>query len=185
MNEPTLLQESLNFFKSELGRGFLSFLNSIFGAGLGAAFYILIRTQKYLVNRSFDPKYNNVYLARFATGVVSGFLLSIFIKDHLPGGNLAKLTPGMIAILGGFSAEAVEQILQRMVEVLVTFVRGDGAAQAKAELTATKTKLAEDQSKKDSAVREKLADLKNIASADPTNSTKVAQAVADIQSLLK
>ena len=151
--------------------GAKSFWSAIFGAGLGAAFYILIKTQKYLVNRSFDPKYNNVYLARFATGVVSGYILFIFVQSYPLKGPLAELGPGMIAILGGFSAEAVEQILRRMVEVLVTFVRGDGSAQAKAEL-ATK------QTKRDSAVRDKLAELK----ADPA---KLTQTVADIYSLLK
>jgi hypothetical protein len=111
--------------------------NALFGAGLGAAFYILIKTHKYLVQRTFDPRYNNAYLTRFVTGVLAGFILSLVIDYILvtdePGGaaSFIIVMPGVVAILGGFSAEAVEQILQRMVEILLTAVRGDGAAKAK------------------------------------------------------
>ena len=42
----------------------------------------------------------------------------------------------MLALLGGFSARAVELILQRLVEVLLAAVRGDGSDDARARLAA-------------------------------------------------
>src|SRR5260370_16693121 len=77
-------------------------VNAFFGAGLGASFYILLNTQSYLVNRSFDPKYNAVYAARFITGLVAGVILATALGPVLP--NQLKSTkyglpPGILALL--------------------------------------------------------------------------------------
>jgi hypothetical protein len=107
-------------------------LQAVFGAGLGAAFYILVRTYKYLADRSFDPKYTSAYLCRLATGILAGFILAqVSVVFSTEGTNWAKVGPSVIALLGGFSTEAVEQILQRMVEMLLALVKGDGTADAK------------------------------------------------------
>jgi hypothetical protein len=120
-------------------------LNAFFGAGLGAAFYILLSTKDYLVSRSYDPKYNPVYVARFTTGLVAGVILATALGPMLVTAIGSKsefsLTPGILAILGGFAAEAVQQILQRLVDVLVTLVRGDGSAEAQAKSQADRVKL--------------------------------------------
>ena len=112
-------------------------LNAFAGASLGASFYVLLRTQPYLANRTFDPKYNAVYATRFITGVIAGVILATAIRPALAssiGGAGGTLTPGVLAILGGYAAEAVEQILQRLVEVLLTAVRGDGSGLIEARL---------------------------------------------------
>lgn len=114
-------------------------LNAFFGAGLGAAFYILLNTQSYLITRSFDPKYNAVYAARFITGLIGGVILATalgpMLKSAVESNSHYPLSPGILAILGGYAAEAVQQILQRLVEVLLAAVRGDGSAQAQAKAT--------------------------------------------------
>ena len=46
-----------------------------------------------------------------------------------------------MAILGGYAAEAVQQILQRLVEIVLTAVRGDGAAQIQTKVAAAQTQL--------------------------------------------
>jgi hypothetical protein len=121
-------------------------LNAFFGAGLGAAFYILLSTQPYLANRSFDPKYNAIYTARFITGVIAGVILAIALRPFVTGvmekGSQFAITPGILAILGGYAAEAVQQILQRLVEIILTAVRGDGSAQAQAKAAAAQTQQA-------------------------------------------
>jgi hypothetical protein len=117
--------------------------NAAFGAGLGAAFYILLSTQPYLTNRSFDPKYNAIYFCRFITGLIGGIILSIalgpLIAQRLGENGPYPITPGILAILGGYAAEAVQQILQRLVEVMLTAVRGDGSTQAQAKAAAAQT----------------------------------------------
>lgn len=121
-------------------------LNAFFGAGLGAAFYILLSTQPYLASRSFDPKYNAIYTARFITGVIAGVILATALRPFVTGtmekGSQFAITPGILAILGGYAAEAVQQVLQRLVEVMLTAVRGDGSAQAQAKAAAAQTQQA-------------------------------------------
>lgn len=119
-------------------------LSAMLGAALGAFFYMLIKLQPFLENRSFDPKYNSAHLARFVTGVIAGVILayvtaSIFTPSSNPttlNDALKSLSPAIVGILGGFSAEAVQLILQRLVEVLVSLVRGDSSNQVEAKLTA-------------------------------------------------
>ena len=115
-------------------------VNAFFGAVLGASFYVLVKTQPYLANRSYDPKYNASYISRFFTGIIGGLILAIAFGPFLAGKLGAELnqslSPGVLALLGGFSARAVELILQRLVEVLLAAVRGDGSDDARARLAA-------------------------------------------------
>jgi hypothetical protein len=153
-------------------------LNAFCGAGLGASFYVLLNTQAYLVNRSFDPKYNAVYAARFITGVIAGVILAtalgpVLQKQLEATATKYPLTPGILAILGGYAAEVVQEILQRLVEVLLTLVRGDGSAQAQAKATAA-------QADKNAEVRSKLADLEK-----ETDDKKRKQILSDLHAVLK
>ncbi|MCK9687039.1 hypothetical protein [Scleromatobacter humisilvae] len=137
----------------ETSASFWTSLNAFFGAVLGASFYVLVKTQPYLATRSYDPKYNASYISRFFTGVIGGLILSIalgpFISGKLGTQLDQSLSPGVIALLGGFSARAVELILQRLVEVLMAAVRGDGSEDAKARLAAASAA-------KDNAVKKSL-----------------------------
>ncbi len=124
---------------------FWASINAFFGAALGASFYVLVKTQPFLANRSYDPKYNASYISRFFTGVIGGMILAIalgpLLQMQLEGALGQALSPGVVAMLGGFSARAVELILQRFVEVLLAAVRGDGSDDAKNRLaTATAAK---------------------------------------------
>src|SRR4051812_22227262 len=96
---------------------FLPTLNAIFGACLGASFYVLLDTQPFLINRSYDPKYNAVYAARLITGIIAGVILAValgpWISKQLEHGSEAAITPGILAIIGGYAAQAVQKILER------------------------------------------------------------------------
>jgi acylphosphatase len=130
--------------------------SAISGALIGSFFYTLMKLQPYLENRTFDPKYNSAYLARLVTGIVAGVILAYFLKDWLYASSLSNslknLSTGSIGILGGFSAEAVEELLQRVKDVLLSLVRGDNSAQIQAKANAQQNaKLAD--------VRDKLGDI--------------------------
>ncbi|WP_116117888.1 hypothetical protein [Paraburkholderia sp. BL6669N2] len=114
-----------------LSPGALSMLQTFSGAVLGASFYVLLRAQPYLVNRSYDPKYNAMYISRLITGVVAGIILSIGLQEAIGHSN-AAFTPGALAILGGYAAEAVEVILKRLVDVLLAIFQGAPTEQPKA-----------------------------------------------------
>ena len=133
-------------FWNELFNGIWTLINAISGAGLGASFYVLLKTHPYLVNRSFDPQYNAAYITRFITGVIGGVILAIAIGptlgERFGGGAGTTLTPGVLAILGGYAAEAVETILQRLVDVLLAIFRGDGSLQVQAKAAVEKAEKA-------------------------------------------
>jgi Na+-transporting NADH:ubiquinone oxidoreductase subunit NqrC len=149
----------------------------IAGAGLGACFYILMKLQPYLENRSFDPKYNSAYITRFVIGMVAGVILAnvsayIFHPVQNPQtitDSIKSFSPAVVGILGGFSSEAVQQILQRLVEVLLSLVRGDNSAQVEAKLNSQ-------QSAKFINVRDKLDGLEK-AKSDPDKFQKEMDAV--------
>lgn len=116
-------------------------MNLTFSAGLGAFFYSLYNANKYIINRTFDPKYIPYYLNRIIIGVIAGFILANIIFPGASQSGSIKWNESTIALLGGFSAEAVMKILSRMVAMLITLVEGDTkdylnnkAAEQKAEL---------------------------------------------------
>lgn len=119
-------------------------LNWTFAAALGAVFYVLFTVHGYVKDRTFDPRYNSLYVIRFCLGVLAGLILAIVLENWLLSNNTANTNStngfdirsvgaAVIALLGGFSAEAVYQILQRMVEILLAAVRGDDSGSAKAK----------------------------------------------------
>lgn len=100
-------------------------------AGLGSGFYGLYTAHKYIVNRTFNPKYNQIYVVRYVLGLTSGSILGYFGTSLLNGGGQStvdpkQLGPPVLALVGGYAAEAVSQILQRIADTLVTIVRGSG-----------------------------------------------------------
>lgn len=112
------------------------FIFLLSAAGLGASFSALFRVNKYIAQGTFDPTYETSYWIRFLVGLISGLILTqIFSFDYMEdalgqeGGmqdqsarNAAKVT---LALLGGFSADLVFNILNRMVETVLSFVLPD------------------------------------------------------------
>ncbi len=148
--------------------GWVVQVNYLCAALLGAAFSALFTASPYIRDRTFDPRYVLVYVLRMVLGVIAGLILAnlgggLFRSDAL----IAKLGTGIIGLLGGYSAEAVRSILDRLVEVLVAAVEGKD-----------KTKLKE----KELELSADLLDVAQIAAADP----QTPQAVRDtLDRLLK
>lgn len=102
----------------------------IAAAILGITFQSLYSANKYLKTSTYNPRHNQGYIINYALGIFSGTILGLFGQEFLTTnmtgeipGNL-KMTPHLLALIGGYSAEAVAQILQRVSETLVTVVRG-------------------------------------------------------------
>ncbi|HEX8106594.1 MAG TPA: hypothetical protein VF516_02650 [Kofleriaceae bacterium] len=96
---------------------------------LGASFYNLFTAYKYILDRTFDPQYKTIYAVRYVLGVVSGFVLANF-GDQLGLSKVNGLSIGgpLAALIGGYSSDAVNQILLRVSEILSAVVKGSGAA---------------------------------------------------------
>ena len=54
--------------------------------------------------------------------------------------TLRSIGPALAALVGGFSVEAVFQVLQRVVDVLLAAVRGDNSEATKAKVSQTAQK---------------------------------------------
>ena len=155
------------------------FSNWVFGSALGASFYVLTKAQPYLQNRSYDPKYNNTYICRFVIGMVSGVILALISNAIVPAGKnelITKLGPGVIAIIGGYSAEAVQLILQRLADIITATVRGDSSNEIKAKLTL-------DHSTKINDARGKVANVRALQATNDHAGAK--RALDDLENTLK
>lgn len=98
----------------------------IFSAsGLGSGFYTLITVRKYLIDRTYSPRYNPTYIIRFIIGITAGTILALMIEpDSITFANDQKIGIGIIAIVGGFSADVVAIILKRIADVLKITLTG-------------------------------------------------------------
>ena len=97
----------------------------ISSAGLGASFAALFQANHYIVNGTFDPKYESSYWIRFFLGIIAGMLLAELIPMGGEGESFGKPT---LAMLGGFSAALVYSLLNRMVEMVEAMFAPDQSA---------------------------------------------------------
>lgn len=135
--------------------------HSLFAAMLGAAFYLLYTANRYVVLRTFDRAYTTHYIVRFVLGIVAGVILANFgeyvLNQKMPAGPseaALTLTQTLLALIGGYSADAVNAIFTRVAETLTTLVRGD-AAQAVREEARVEVKKAQ------AAAKEQVVEIKH------------------------
>ncbi|MCP4131492.1 MAG: hypothetical protein GY754_10985 [bacterium] len=151
------------FLTLEVEVSLLQQVDLVLSAGIGASFYELFTANKYVVNRTFDPKYSTVYWSRFILGIIAGFILANFLADSIvPNSDsslLKKLSPSLLALLGGYASDAVNKILQRLVDMLVTLVRGSGKELAEVAKHETKSKVEEAYTKKELAIAQSLSKI--------------------------
>lgn len=119
----------------------LAFLLSC--ASVGASFYALFKMNSYINQGTFDMKYSATYWSRFVLGLVAGVLLSelfvvfinpeestrqIMAKEGLNESAMVNsinyLLKPILAILGGFSANLVYRILNRLIEAVESIFKG-------------------------------------------------------------
>ena len=126
-------------------------------AVLGASFYSLFTAHKYILARTFDPQYQTLYVIRFVLGVVSGIVLAHFGKKLIPQNS--DLGGSLFGLIGGYSSEAVNQILLRVSDTLVTAVKGSGEDQSRSkeqELKSTRLQAAAEKDAERAALSDEL-----------------------------
>lgn len=88
-------------------------------ASLGATFSSLFKANRYIINNTYDPKFEASYWIVYVLGIIAGIMLAVIIP--IPNESATKslqmtvASRPMLAMLGGFSAELVYRILFRMV----------------------------------------------------------------------
>ena len=105
----------------------------ITASALGAGFYTLLTVRTYLIERTYNPRYNPSYLIRFFLGITAGSILAFVLPDFFDN----QYSVQVLAVVGGFSADAVGIMLNRISEVLIAAFQGvkksDGADEEKKE----------------------------------------------------
>lgn len=97
----------------------------LFCAGLGASFASLFQVHGYIAKGTYDPKYDSAYAAQLILGIMSGLILVEMLPPQLfDSAGMRSFGKPALSMLGGFSATAVHRLLQRIVEIVETAVRG-------------------------------------------------------------
>jgi len=94
-------------------------------AALGASFICLVKLQGYIRDRMYDPSYRSHYVTRWLIGTIAGVVLAITVRTSFDSDNeVAQIGSTTLALLGGYSADGVRELLDRLVELLKTAVAG-------------------------------------------------------------
>ena len=105
----------------------LRILFLVSSAGVGASFSVLFKMNKYISNGTFNIRYNTSYTTQYVLGIVSGLLLSeVFVsliekditEQQSALSGIQVLLKPIMAILGGYSASLVHQVLNKLVSTL-------------------------------------------------------------------
>jgi hypothetical protein len=98
-------------------------------SAVGATLANLKQLNRYISDCNYDPRYDSSYWSRLVMGMISGVILSQVVFSSVIGSdNTAVTGPGssalagfgqpILAILGGFSAELVHDVLSHLIGVI-------------------------------------------------------------------
>ena len=164
-------------------------------AALGASFHALFTAKKYVTENTFDSRYVSTYFVRLFLGIIAGpILANVFIEMGLVGSaeNLVQLDTGSytalkeigpttIALLGGYSADAVNRILNRLVQTLIALVQGDASDMINAKEQQAKARYAKKQLIDRREIAKMISDARKEVTDDKARETmeKVLDYLAD------
>jgi hypothetical protein len=134
--DPTVKTGAAHSFSRELRTEALL----LAAAGMGAAFVALYRANGYITTGSFDPDYESTYWVRFLLGIIAGLVLAKLVP--IGGGSDVYQAP-LLALVGGFSANAVHTVLTRITETVESLVKGTGQEAVAAQASAAKARADE------------------------------------------
>ena len=107
-------------------------------AAIGASFAALFKANGYVTDGSYDPKYESSYWVKFVVGLIAGIILTQLIPINLDavahaageaqgdksGGGISHAALRItMALVGGFSANLVYKILDRIVFAVQSFIQ--------------------------------------------------------------
>lgn len=158
-------------------------------AGLGACFTSLYGLTKYVSDANYDPRYNSTYWASILLGIIAGLFISELFYASLvdnedgaePGGlsTITALGKPALALLGGFSANMVHGILQRLVDAIGSIFRADQGAIVKAQRSQEAGELKQKQDQLHMNTANQLVALSELMEHDPE------QAKAELKTTIK
>ncbi|MCF2858046.1 hypothetical protein L1286_11235 [Pseudoalteromonas sp. SMS1] len=160
---PEVNQRTINegLFNSE-GKTLL--LNQLFllcCAGLGATFACLHKSRNYIKECNYDPKYDSTYWSM----VIMGFMAGLIIAELIPTTDLAHNNASisdfhkpLAALLGGFAADVIYSVLNRLVDVLNQLLgSSDQKTKEKVKSALTQADLAEQLHQQNKELKESIS----------------------------
>lgn len=153
------------------------FLNQIFilsCAGLGASFSALFLANRYIANATYDPRYDSTYWSRIILGVIAGMILVELLPASLfSEGNMRSFGKPSLAMFGGFSANVVYRIIERIVDSLETLVKGNSKSYDADKMVLMQAQASEQRTSLNAEVAAKLIELQNdLKNTDEKTATK-------------
>ena len=123
VNQVTINQ---GLFASE---GVTLLLNQLFllgCAGLGATFACLNQVNYYVKKGIYDPKFDSTYWTLVIMGLMGGLIIAELIPmqalDPKDAAEITSFGKPVAALLGGFSADVIYRILNRLVDMVNQFL---------------------------------------------------------------
>ena len=123
---PDINVNTMSIFTSEGIPLLVNLLFRLSAAGVGASFAALFMANKYISSGTYDPKFESSYWIKFVVGLIAGIILSELIPLGA-NNSLGELAKPTLAMLGGFSANVVYKILNRLIEAVESLVSGNAA----------------------------------------------------------
>jgi len=175
----------LGLLNSENNTLFLNQLFILCCAGLGATFAALFLANRFIADANYDPRYDSTYWSRIILGVIAGMIIVELLPASLfQEGNMRNFGKPSLAMFGGFSANVVYRIIERIVDSLETLVKGNNKFQKNEAVAVAQAQASEQKTAVNAEVAAKLVDLRNqMESLDSKDATSKMNAV--IQELLQ
>jgi len=118
-----------DYARGLLGTILGAFLLPMLYGALGTCVYVLRVIYTKMSERSFDPAHTGEFLVRILLGTLSGFTLQwMFFSEATSSG--AKITPAILAFLGGYSVELLFSALDRVIATVKDMIPKSAAAAA-------------------------------------------------------
>jgi hypothetical protein len=157
------------------GQGFLYQSKLLIAAALGASFYALYTAQRYVAEKTFDSRFVPTYFVRFILGLIAGpILANLAVRLEWVGGGAGDssiwtdLGPNTIALVGGYSADVLNQILNRLMQVVTSFAKGDEREAARGKEEQLRAELATALRAEKQQLARLVMDARNAAPDAPT-----------------
>jgi hypothetical protein len=140
-------------------------------AMLGSAFFSTFEASKYIVAQTYDSRYAGTYVIRFLLGITAGLILANFGNALLkPSSDTGKLGVATFALVGGYSADAVNSVLMRVSDTLTAAVKGrsDAEVASKGQQLQAAQIVADVHERRAIAAKKELDELRRPAPPPPT-----------------
>ncbi len=120
--------------KESLAKGVLAndgmslLLNLLFicaTSGLGVVFYLLKSVSEGIQKGTLMPEQSVYYVGLIVLGIMSGLILSEIVSTYNNGESLTIFNSCVLALVGGFSSDAIFSILQGIINKIKTIFTSD------------------------------------------------------------